>query len=123
MRRTVTKILLGLLIVIAVGALASVALTRSALAAAKEGPSPMCLEARKAAQLRAGALPLLDKDLIVAKAANFAMGAPPVSSVWWHVRGAIIQGAYRTFWFEASRAAVFSQVASRMRRCPPRDVP
>ena len=123
MRRAATGILVGLLIATAVGALSSVALTRRALAAAMKAPPVLCLDAGTVAQMRTGASPLADKDLIVAETANFAMGARPAPTLWWHVREAIIHEAYRTFWSEASRAAVFDQIASRMRSCPPRSGP
>ena len=88
-----------------------------------EGAPVLCLDAGTVARCETGASPLADKDLIVAETANFAMGARPVPTLWWHVREAIIDGAYRTFWSEASRAAVFDQIASRMRPCPPRSGP
>ena len=119
MRRGATRFVITLIITLAVAALASVVLTRRALAAAKDAPPVLCLDTNLMVQMRIGAVPLVKKDMIVAESANFAMRTRNGPSLWWHVREVIIHGAYRTFWPQESRAATFEQIASRMRRCPP----
>jgi hypothetical protein len=82
----------------------------------------LCLDAERVAQRQSRAT-LASKDMMVAKSASFALGTPEGPSLLWEARGVLIQATYRTFWPQERREAIYDQVVSTMRRCPPRQRP
>ena len=116
MRRKIGWAAILLLIGVGFAVLAAIVLTNRALAAARQGPAALCLEHDEAEQIAAFTLPTSQRDLIVERSANFALGVP--TSLWWHLRGALIVFTYRTFWSEARRRDNFARIVPNMRPCP-----
>lgn len=115
MRRMVTWTFGVALVTALVIFLSAVLLTNSALATANSGPAALCLAESNAAELAAGTLSNAKKDRIAALNANFALG--PRGGLWWHLRGSTIALAYRAFWSEEERSAIFARVIAKTRRC------
>ena len=115
--RWIAGVAIALLLAAAAATCATALWVHDALRALAIAPSPVCLTVHDAARLRAGGFSPSQQDDWIVRELTFITAGHDSPSLQWHLREALIDWTFRSFWSQAERKVNFARLIARARPC------